>query len=53
MQAMAGASGARLGWHVLWGSRLVVRINNKTAADVKGMLKSPKGKRLSIEKMRL
>ena len=36
MQAMGGASGRRLAWHVLWGSRLVVRVNNKTAPDVNG-----------------
>ena len=51
MQAMGGAAGTRLAGHVLWDSRLVVRVNNQTAPDVKGMLKSPKGKRLSIEEM--
>lgn len=51
-QAMGGAPGMRLVWHVLSESGLFVRVKNKTAADVKGMLKSPKGKRLSIEEMR-
>ena len=52
MQAMGGAPGACLVWNVLSDSRLLVRVKNQTAADVQGMLKSPKGKRLSIEEMR-
>lgn len=50
--AIGGAPGTRLVWHVLSDGRLFVRVKNKTAADVKGILKSPKDKRLSIEEMR-
>lgn len=51
-QAIGGAPGTRLVWHVLSDGRLFVRVKNKTAADVKGILKSSKDKRLSIEQMR-
>ena len=51
-QAIGGAPGTRLVWHVLSDGRLFVRVKNKTAADVKGILKSPKDMRLSIEEMR-
>ena len=51
-QAIGGAPGTRLVWHVLSDGRLFVRVKNKTAADVKGILKSPKDIRLSIEEMR-
>jgi bifunctional DNA-binding transcriptional regulator/antitoxin component of YhaV-PrlF toxin-antitoxin module len=37
-QAIADAPGTRLVWHVLPDSRLFVRVKNKTAADVKGIL---------------
>ena len=52
-QAIGCAPGTRLVWHVLSDGRLFVRVKNKTAADVKGILKSHKDKRLSIEEMRL
>jgi len=51
-QAIGGAPGTRLVWHVLKDGRLFVRVKNKTAADVKGIVKVPNGKRLSIEEMR-
>ena len=51
-QAIGGAPGTRLVWHVLSDGRLFVRVKNKTAQDVKGILKAPKDKRLSIEEMR-
>ena len=51
-QAIGGAPGTRLVWHVLSDGRLFVRVKNKTAADVKGILKSPKDIRFSIEEMR-
>ena len=51
-QAIGGAPGTRLVWHVLSDGRLFVRVKNKTAADIKGILKSPNDMRLSIAKMR-
>ena len=51
-QAIGGAPGTRLVWHVLSDGRLFVRVKNKTAQDVKGILKALKDKRLSIEEMR-
>lgn len=51
-QSIGAAPGTRLVWHVLTDGRLFVRVKNKTAADVKGMVKVPKGTRLSIEEMR-
>ena len=43
--------GTRLVWHLLHDGRLFVRVKNKTAADVKGLVKVPKGKRLSVAEM--
>ena len=51
-QSIGGTPGTRVVWHVLTDGRLFVRVKNKTAADVKGMVKLPKGKRLSIDEMR-
>lgn len=51
-QAIGGVPGTRLVWHVLAGGRLSVRAKNKTAADVKGIAKVSKGRRLEIEEMR-
>jgi bifunctional DNA-binding transcriptional regulator/antitoxin component of YhaV-PrlF toxin-antitoxin module len=51
-QTIGGVPGTRLVWHVLADGRLFVRVKNKTAADVKGSVKVPQGKRLSLEEMR-
>jgi antitoxin PrlF len=51
-QSIGGVPGTRLVWHVLADGRLFVRVKNKTAADVKGIVKVPTGKRLSVEEMR-
>lgn len=51
-QAIGGVPGTRLVWHVLAGGRLSVRVKNKTAADVKGITKVSKRRRLEIEEMR-
>ncbi|HQS64715.1 MULTISPECIES: AbrB family transcriptional regulator [unclassified Acidovorax] len=50
--AIGGVPGTRLVWHVLASGRLAVRVKNKTAADVKGIVKVRKGRRLEIEEMR-
>jgi antitoxin PrlF len=51
-QAIGGAPGTRLVWRVLAGGRLSVRVKNKYASDVKGIVKVPKGQRLNVEAMR-
>ena len=51
-QTIGGVPGTRLLWHVLADGRLFVRVKNKTAADVKGSVKVPQGKRLSVEDTR-
>lgn len=51
-QAIGGVPGTRLVWHVLSGGRLSVRVKNKSAAEVKGIVNAPNGRRLEIEEMR-
>lgn len=51
-QAIGGVPGTRLVWHVLAGGRLSVRVKNKSAADVRGIVKAPKGRVLTVEEMR-
>jgi len=51
-QTIGSVPGTRLVWHVLSNVRVFVRAKIKTVADVKGMVKLPKGKRLSVEEMR-
>ena len=51
-QAIGGLPGTRLVWHLLADGRLFVRVKNKSAADVKGIVKAPIGRRLAIEEMR-
>jgi len=51
-KAIGGAPGTRLVWHVLADGRLFVRVKNKSALDLKGMLKAPGGQHVTIETMR-
>lgn len=51
-RAVGGEPGTRLLWHMLADGRLFVRVKNKTATDVKGRVKVPQGKRLSVEDTR-
>jgi bifunctional DNA-binding transcriptional regulator/antitoxin component of YhaV-PrlF toxin-antitoxin module len=51
-QTIGGVPGTRLVWHVLSDGRIFLRVKNKTAADVKGIVKVHRGKRLTIEEMR-
>lgn len=44
--------GTWLVWGVLTVGRLSVRVRNKSAVDVKGIVKVPKGLRLEAEEMR-
>ena len=51
-QAIGGAPGTRLVWHVLNDGRLLVRVKNKSILNLKGMLLPPKGKHVAIEDMK-
>ncbi len=51
-QTIGSVPGTRWVWHVLSNGRVFVWAKIKTSSDVKGMVKVPKGKRLSIEEMR-
>lgn len=51
-RAIGGVPGTRLVWRVLAVGRLSVRVKNKSAVDVKGIVKVPKGLRLEVEEMR-
>jgi antitoxin PrlF len=51
-QAIGGAPGTRLVWHVLNDGRLLVRVKNKSVLDLIGMLTPPKGKHVAIEDMK-
>jgi bifunctional DNA-binding transcriptional regulator/antitoxin component of YhaV-PrlF toxin-antitoxin module len=51
-RAIGGVPGTRLVWRVLTVGQLSVRVKNKSAVDVKGIVKVPKGLRLEAEEMR-
>lgn len=51
-QLIGATAGARLVWHVLADGRLLVRVKNKSALDLQGMLQAPKGVRLAVEDMK-
>jgi bifunctional DNA-binding transcriptional regulator/antitoxin component of YhaV-PrlF toxin-antitoxin module len=51
-QSIGGLPGTRLLWHVLADGRVFIRVKSKTAADVKGIVSTPKAKRIPIEAMR-
>lgn len=49
--ALKVASGAKLLWHLLPDGTIQVRVKNKSILDLAGMLKAPKGKKVSIASM--
>jgi bifunctional DNA-binding transcriptional regulator/antitoxin component of YhaV-PrlF toxin-antitoxin module len=51
-QSIGSAPGTRLVWHILSDGRVFVRFKNKTVADVKGLVKATKRKKLSVQEMR-
>jgi antitoxin PrlF len=51
-QSIGSAPGTRLVWHVLSDGRLFVRVKNKSALALAGMVQAPKGKRITVEDMR-
>lgn len=44
--------GMRLVWHVMPDGKIGIRVKNKSFLDMAGSLKSPTGKRVTIEEMR-
>jgi AbrB family looped-hinge helix DNA binding protein len=43
--------GTRLVWSVMPDGTIIVRAKSKSVLDMAGMLKAPKGKRVSVENM--
>ncbi len=43
--------GTRLFWSVMPDGTIIVRAKSKSILDMAGMLKAPKGKRVSVEEM--
>ena len=50
-ESLGAASGTRLVWHVLPDGGVIVRAKTRSILDLAGVLKAPKGKRVSIEDM--
>lgn len=50
-EALQTQPGTRLTWNVLPDGTIVVRAKNKSILDMAGMVKVPKGKRVSVQGM--
>ena len=50
-EALGAGPGTRLLWYVLPDASISVRVKSKSILDLAGMLKAPKGKRVSVDKM--
>ena len=50
-EQLGAGPGTRLVWHVMPDGSLIVRAKTLSVLDLAGSLKSPKGKRVSIEDM--
>jgi len=50
-EALQAQPGTRLTWNVLPDGTIVVRAKNKSILDMAGMVKVPKGKRVSVQDM--
>ena len=50
-EALDAGPGTRLMWYVLPDASISVRVKSKSILDLAGMLKAPKGKRVSVDKM--
>ena len=50
-EQLGAGPGTRLVWHVMPDGILIVRAKTLSVLDLAGSLKSPKGKRVSIEDM--
>ena len=49
--ALQTAAGTKLLWHVMPDGTVMVRAKTKSILDLAGMLKAPKGKKVSVEAM--
>jgi AbrB family looped-hinge helix DNA binding protein len=50
-EQLGAVPGTRLVWHVMPDGSIVVRAKTRSLRDMAGMLKAPKGKRVSIDDM--
>lgn len=50
-EQVGAVPGTRLVWHVLPDGSIIVRAKTRSLRDMAGMLKAPKGKRVSIDDM--
>ena len=50
-EQLGAGPGTRLVWHVMPDGSLIVRAKTLSVLDLAGSLKSPKGKRMSIDDM--
>jgi len=50
-EALDAGPGTRLLWYVLPDGSISVRVKSKSILDLAGMLKAPKGRRVSVDKM--
>lgn len=49
--ALQVSAGAKLLWNLMPDGTIIVRVKNKSILDLTGMLKAPKGKKVSIASM--
>ncbi len=49
--ALRVEAGAKLLWNLMPDGTIIVRAKNKSILDLAGMLKAPKGKKVSVESM--
>ena len=49
--ALHAAPGTKLQWHLMPDGSIIVRAKTKSIVDLAGMLKAPKGKKVSISAM--
>ena len=50
-EALGAGPGTKLLWYVMPDGSISVRVKSKSILDLAGMLKAPKGKRVSLDKM--
>jgi AbrB family looped-hinge helix DNA binding protein len=50
-ERLGAVAGTRLVWHLMPDGSLIVRAKTRSLRDMAGMLKAPKGQRVSIDDM--
>ena len=50
-EQLGAVAGTRLVWHVMPDGSIIVRAKTRSLRDMAGMLKAPKGKKVSIDDM--